>query len=432
MLAPGFIAQPIDQSVCEAGGITFNVMTTTADSYKWQVNSGDGFTDIENNEAYANATTPNLLIKGALLSMNAYLYRCVATTIGGEAYSDAVSLSVAPRVWADAGEDGGICSVTQYQLAAVDPVTATGTWACDLQQVSFSDVHSPTAIVMGVPEGNTNLLWTVMQDNVCGANSDIMVITRKATGSEPTKPNAPLGVTEVCKGSNLDFSTVEVANSDSYVWSVEPTEAGVVSGNTIKANISWNENFNGTAQIKVSAKNTCGTSVLSEALQVEVSEKKAQDIVAKSEVLLFIPDAGYQYQWFLNGSAIAGAQKQYYYNADMQAGDYRVEVTFHQNCKRLTEVFANGSRKKSLAESIKIYPNPATNSTHIEIDNNYVGKIKFKLTNNLGKVYENKTLHKDIKQIDFDKKLSDLSPDIYLFEFIFDNGQKVSKQVIVK
>ncbi|RLD85444.1 MAG: hypothetical protein DRJ07_02985, partial [Bacteroidetes bacterium] len=197
-------------------------------------------------------------------------------------------------------------------------------------------------------------------------------------------------------------------------------------------NISWNDNFNGSAQIKVSAKNTCGASVWSETLQVDVTEIGAQDIVAKSEVLIFSPDAGYHYQWFLNGNAITGAQKQYYYNAEMHAGDYQVEVTFHQNCKRLTQVFAKGSRKKSLAESVKIYPNPATNTTSIEIDNDYTGKIKFKMTDNLGKVYTNKTIYKEIKQINFEEKLSGLNPGVYVFEFIFENNQKITKQVIVR
>ena len=177
--------------------------------------------------------------------MDNFNYRCVASTIGGSSTSNEAVLNVDTRIWAIAGEDGGVCTLTQYQLNAVDPVTAVGTWSCNLQQVTFSDIHSANATVNNLPEGNTNLIWTVIQDNVCGINYDLMVVTHQATGSIPSKPETPIGATEICKGSNLDFSTVEVADSKSYIWAIEPIEAGLVTGNTSTANINWNEKNDG-------------------------------------------------------------------------------------------------------------------------------------------------------------------------------------------
>ena len=431
-LAPAFVIQPIDQTVCEKGSITFNTSTTTAQSYQWYRFSANDTLLIQNDEHYSNVTSPNLSVSNAALNMNGYELHCAATTVGGTTYSKAAILSVDTLILANAGDDGGVCVATDYQLSALDPSPASGTWSCDLQQVGFSDIHSPDATVTGLPEGNTSLLWTVYQDNVCAVNSDLMIITRKKTGSVPTSPGPPIGISEICKGSNLDFTTVAVANADAYNWNIEPPEAGTVSASTNTANINWDNNFQGTAQIKVNAENICGASTWSEPLQVNLTEKNAQDIVAKSDVLIFSPDEGYQYQWFLNGSAITGAQKQYYYNADMPQGDYQVEVTFHQNCKRLSGVFANGNLKKTLAESVSVYPNPATNTTKIEIDHDYTGKISFKMMDNQGKVYVNKIIYKNVKQLEFNESLSGLDPGVYVVEFIFKGGQKVSKQLIVK
>ncbi|NPA68165.1 MAG: VCBS repeat-containing protein, partial [Chlorobi bacterium] len=104
-LAPAFTLQPENKTICQNSDVIIRVITTGADSYQWQVNKGNGFTDIENNETYNNATTSDLSIKGATLDMNNCQYRCAATTVGGTTYSNPAILTVDTLILADAGED---------------------------------------------------------------------------------------------------------------------------------------------------------------------------------------------------------------------------------------------------------------------------------------------------------------------------------------
>lgn len=69
--------QPTNKSVCEAQAVTtFSIAATAITSYQWQVSTdGMTWTTITNNATYSNATTDNLTINNAGLSMNNYRYR---------------------------------------------------------------------------------------------------------------------------------------------------------------------------------------------------------------------------------------------------------------------------------------------------------------------------------------------------------------------
>jgi len=73
--------QPDDTYICPLGNTSFSIVATGNDlTYKWQVNTGTSFEDIEDNAIYAGSESTTLDITGSLTNMNGYEYRCVITS----------------------------------------------------------------------------------------------------------------------------------------------------------------------------------------------------------------------------------------------------------------------------------------------------------------------------------------------------------------
>ena len=74
------------------------------------------------------------------------------------------------------------------------------------------------------------------------------------------------------------------------------------------------------------------------------------------------------YQWLLNGNTIPGATSRYYtVNAN---GDYQVVVSNNNGCVDTSDIYtvnnAGVEDIPTLAKSIRVYPNPATDIVHIQ------------------------------------------------------------------
>jgi hypothetical protein len=91
---PVFTAHPVDQNFCASGTASFSAAATSAATYRWQVNSGSGYTDISNNSVYSNATTNALTLNNIPASYNSYLYRLKAVSgCGTPSYSNPGTLT---------------------------------------------------------------------------------------------------------------------------------------------------------------------------------------------------------------------------------------------------------------------------------------------------------------------------------------------------
>ncbi|ACL20462.1 cell wall/surface repeat protein [Desulfitobacterium hafniense DCB-2] len=76
--APSITSQPSPQTVDEGQTATFSVTATGVGlSYRWQVNTGSGVSNISNGGVYSGAGTSTLTITGATAGMNGYQYRAV-------------------------------------------------------------------------------------------------------------------------------------------------------------------------------------------------------------------------------------------------------------------------------------------------------------------------------------------------------------------
>ncbi|WP_212003795.1 MBG domain-containing protein [Chitinophaga sp. HK235] len=75
--------QPTAQTVCENKTTSFSVAGTNANIFQWQVNTGSGFTDVQDDANYSGATTAVLTLTGIPAGFDGYNYRCVVNSKTG-------------------------------------------------------------------------------------------------------------------------------------------------------------------------------------------------------------------------------------------------------------------------------------------------------------------------------------------------------------
>jgi uncharacterized repeat protein (TIGR03803 family) len=136
---PKFISSAANATVCPGASTVFNVAASGNNlSYQWQVNDGSGFTDIFNNTIYADVKNDTLHINSATADMNAYQYRCVATSAcpAISIFSDTIVLTVNP-VFAFT-ENHEMCNGETYNWQGTD-ISAEGTYTANYNSVGGCD-----------------------------------------------------------------------------------------------------------------------------------------------------------------------------------------------------------------------------------------------------------------------------------------------------
>ena len=101
---------------------------------------------------------------------------------------------------------------------------------------------------------------SVEAENYCGKSSESKLdinVSKTLTAA----PSTPSGPDSLCINSpNSDFTVTSYTGAAQYVWSINPAQAGTISGSGTTATVDWNNSFAGNASISVIAKNDCGQS----------------------------------------------------------------------------------------------------------------------------------------------------------------------------
>jgi PKD repeat protein len=167
----------------------------------------------------------------------------------------------------------------------------------------------------------TCLAFTDHCNNDMVGNAYIFVI------HTPAKAATPSGPTVQCNNNeNITYTTNQVTGATSYSWTLNPTDAGTITGSTTTATVTWNNEFTGTAQINVAAVNACFTGPASDYLNVTVNQTPQPAIAGDQDVCDWEPGLIYNtpavegntYTWeIMNGHITDGA------------GTNEVTVTWH-------------------------------------------------------------------------------------------------------
>ncbi|MGN6439175.1 MAG: YDG domain-containing protein, partial [Agriterribacter sp.] len=88
---------PADKSIYDEETAKFAIEANNASAYKWQVDAGNGFVDLSDDDHYSGTSSYILKISNAIGSMNGNLYRCVATGNCAPVSSNSAKLTVKVR-----------------------------------------------------------------------------------------------------------------------------------------------------------------------------------------------------------------------------------------------------------------------------------------------------------------------------------------------
>jgi PKD repeat protein len=178
-----------------------------------------------------------------------------------------------------------------FGITAVDLIAnfiADETEICEENTVNFLDISSgnviswswsfeggdpatsnePDPIVTYNSSGTFDVSLTVSD----GSNINTMFMPNYITvHSNPDIPGIPEGDDLVCTNNTYysTYTTTGSQNNESYIWEINPSEAGTVSGLGLTGTVSWVPNWEGTAYIKVKGVSEyCGESDFSEEFEI--------------------------------------------------------------------------------------------------------------------------------------------------------------------
>ncbi|KPM47516.1 beta strand repeat-containing protein [Jiulongibacter sediminis] len=90
---PVIAIQPNDLSACAGSSTILSTIAFFADTYQWQVNTGEGFVPISDNVTYSGATTSELSISD-VTGLAGNLYRCFISSASGDTLTREVELLI--------------------------------------------------------------------------------------------------------------------------------------------------------------------------------------------------------------------------------------------------------------------------------------------------------------------------------------------------
>jgi len=423
--SPSQAAIPTGAStICTNSITTSNYSTTGSTSalaYIWSLYPSTAGT-------ISGSTTNAVVTWASAYTGTAYVQVKGTNTCGSGLNSDSIVINVGSTPVAASTPTGtSVLCVnpinTTYNTTSI-PNASTYQWTISPSSAGVITSNGVTATVDWNNTFTGNTTVTVMGSNSCGngsASSPLNVSINAIPGSTAT----PTGPNSLCKNNNNTNYYVSPTNyATSYNWTLSPSSAGVISGNSTNAVINWDNQYVGQTNIKVSATNNCGTGPYSNNYGVMINNTPTTPTISNSFDTLFSSSSAGN-QWYYSNSAISGATN-YYYIANNN-GNYYVKVTNSSGCSSSSSNYyynSVGITNSDFKSSIKIFPNPTKGIINISGEN----IINIEVMNVHGqKINEYKNSPKS-KNIIID--LSDNSYGVYLLKIITTDGFLLEKVIL--
>lgn len=187
-------------------------------------------------------------------------------------------------------------------------------------------------------------------------------------------PGFTMSNNTICAGTTINFTNTST-NAMSYNWSFP----GGSPTSSTQTNPSVTFNSAGTYTVTLTATNTSGSSTSTQTVNVV-----ANPVPSITQAGANLSTGSFNtYQWYLNGSPIAGATSQNY--TATQNGNYTVQVTNSSGCTGTSSaVTVSGLSldENNPANQILIYPNPAHHQ--VTINNPHAEGCTVQVMNLLG------------------------------------------------
>ena len=239
---------------------------------------------------------------------------------------------------------GGSSTICQGTPDTLIDGAAGGTWSSS----SFTTIPVFMGLIIGLAPGTATISYTVTTG--CGTASatlDLTVVPRATAGTI-------VGPTEVCRGSVVILSDVNSGG----VWSAKNGKATV----TPDGNVTGIDA--GVDSIFYTITGLCGTARAAAPMTVNALPTP---VITRYGFNLTTIVSYTNYQWLKNGTNVPGATNAIYTTTDT-SGLYQVEVVDAHGCSALSAMYHFGGLSvpvTTLANDIKIYPNPTQSSINI-------------------------------------------------------------------
>lgn len=200
--------------------------------------------------------------------------------------------------------------------------------------------------------------------------------------TEPGQAEQPTGPTEACSNDTTVYETEDLDETDIYIWTIDPAEAGeVIETVDEQATIAWDPEYSGTANVSVAGENDCGTGEQSEPLEVNLLATPQPVVSGLNEVcegdqhVYSTPNTqDNTYEWSVDNGTIMDGAGTHEVTIEWHNPGYgyvSVKETNTNDCvaeSDALEVTINEctSIDKVLAGNVSIYPNPTSGDVYIE------------------------------------------------------------------
>jgi hypothetical protein len=140
---------------------------------------------------------------------------------------------------------------------------------------TFDDAHSehPTYTFgeADKSEGQVELTLTGTSAHNGSQQSNTVSLSILPTFDPSHTPEMPSGATEIDIRLVNQSEYLGEENSDAvYIWNIEPSTAGTITGEGPQAQVEWNRDYKGQVSINYSYENPCGSTAVSESILVNV------------------------------------------------------------------------------------------------------------------------------------------------------------------
>lgn len=284
---PKVTDDPSDRSICINGNTTFSVTATgTNITYQWQVDDGNGWTDLTNAGNYNNVTTNILSVSNITLAMDGYEYRCVVSgKCSPSDNSDAAELNVdLPANITNHPADGSICDGSDIDFS----VSATG--ASLKYKWEVNDGNGWTTVSNNSTySGATTRKLTVTADPTLDQYEYRCIVSGKCSPSETSNPakitvdllpgiNTQPTAAVICEGTNASYTIVASGTDVDYQWQVNDgsgftdiNDGGIYSGaNTDMLHLAKVPHSMNMYEYRCIVSGKCSPDVTSDAVLLEV------------------------------------------------------------------------------------------------------------------------------------------------------------------
>ena len=261
----------------------------------------------------------------------------------------------------------------------------------------------------------------------------------------PGQAAQPYGDDAVCSGEETTYSTDGATDAQSYAWTIDPVDAGTITGTTVDAIVQFSSSFTGASTITVQAINDCGVGPVSDIFEVSVEDNPQPEISGDEYVfqstthVYSSPEhSGANYDWDVTGGTIDAGQGTNEISVTWGApgtGYVNLTETSAADCEGIAvELIVNIDPvgiEESFMNNISLYPNPAGETLNVTLYAEQESAINIQVLNQLGQEAIYKSENLSLGNNKFTLNISDLQNGYYTIKLIASDGTVVQEKFIV-